>query len=263
MNKLEYSLAERKKLGEKLFIAYYPIGYPNLADSIEIIKGFADLVDAIELGIPFSDPLADGPVIHNAATTALKNGFRVKDAFEAARQLDKFSGIPMLFMTYANIVYRYGLSDFISDAAAVGINGLILPDLPFGVESSQLIEEANEHDVPVILFLTPKTSPERRDAILASAMGFVYYVSVEGVTGERGAIDKAVLSDVRQARQMTHLPVCIGFGISTPEQVDEANNSADGVIVGSALVSAVNPGSAVAENIENIRNKIKWMRRLS
>jgi tryptophan synthase alpha chain len=227
---------------------YLMAGYPTLEQSIEIGRACARSgADVLELGVPYSDPLADGPVIHEAGTRALAAGASVSGALEVARALAP--EIPVVLMCYANIVFAPGAAAFVERLARTGACGLIVPDLP--LEESEPVRQACEQSgIALIPLVAPTTPPERLAAIGAGARGFVYTVSVVGTTGEREALQDRFAEVVARAKASTQAPVALGFGISTPEQAAQAADAgADGVIVGTRLVRAAgesdDPAAAV------------------
>jgi tryptophan synthase alpha chain len=216
---------------------YLMAGYPTLEQSIAIGRACAHAgADLLELGVPYSDPLADGPVIHEAGTRALAAGASVSGVLEVARALA--AEIPVVLMCYANIVFAPGAAAFVERLARTGACGLIVPDLP--LEEADAVSRACERsDIALIPLVAPTTPPERLAAIGAGARGFLYTVSVVGTTGERDALQDRFADVVARAKASTDVPVALGFGISTPEQASQAADAgADGVIVGTRLVRA-------------------------
>lgn len=230
-------------------------GFPTLADSVGIGQAcVAAGADLLELGVPYSDPLADGPVIHEAATNALAGGANLAGVLEVARQLS--DGVPVILMCYANMVLAPGAARFIERLAQSGAAGLIVPDLPYE-ESSEVLAACEENGLALVPLVAPTTPAERFAAIGARARGFLYTVSVVGTTGERAALSERFAEIVAQARACTEVPVALGFGISTPEQAAAAAQAgADGVIVGSRLVRAAaeaeDPAGAVGEVVAGL-----------
>ncbi|HEV3095488.1 MAG TPA: tryptophan synthase subunit alpha [Solirubrobacteraceae bacterium] len=223
-------------------------GFPTLADSVRIGQACVQAgADLLELGVPYSDPLADGPVIHEAATKALASGASLAGVLEVARELSP--EIPVVLMCYANMVFAPGAGLFVERLAQTGAAGLIVPDLPYE-EAAEVLAACDEHGLALVPLVAPTTPPQRLAAIGQRARGFLYTVSVVGTTGERDALSERFGEIVAQAKASTDVPVALGFGISTPEQAAQAARAgADGVIVGTRLVRAAaeseDPAAAV------------------
>ncbi len=222
----------------KAFIPFITCGDPDVETTMacvrEMVKSGADL---IELGIPFSDPTAEGPVIQGANLRALTGGVTTDRIFEMVRELRRDVAVPMVFMTYANVVFSYGAERFISTCAGIGIDGLILPDLPFE-EKEEFLAVCRAHGVALISLIAP-TSANRVAMIAKEAEGFIYLVSSLGVTGVRSSITTDLGPIIRTIRENTDVPCAVGFGISNPEQAKTMAKEADGVIVGSAIVKLI------------------------
>lgn len=245
-SRVEAALDRARAEGRGALVAYLPAGYPTVADSVEAVKALiANGADVIELGIPYSDPVMDGPVIQRASVTALENGFRVAQVFDIVRAVSENTDVPILVMTYWNPVVQYGVDRFASDLAAAGGAGLITPDL-IPDEASEWIRAADAHDLDRIFLAAPSSSPERMKQAVDSSRGFVYAVSTMGITGQRGDVDAAARSVVASLRAAGAHNVCVGIGISTPDQVTDVVSYAEGAIVGSHLVAAVEAGGAHA-----------------
>lgn len=222
----------------KAFIPFVTCGDPDLETTAAVVREMAAAgADLIELGIPFSDPTAEGPVIQGANIRALDGGVTTDCIFDLVRDLRQDVTVPFVFMTYANVVFSYGAERFIRTCQDIGIDGLILPDLPFE-EKEEFLAICHAHEVDLISMIAP-TSKDRIAMIAREAEGFLYIVSSMGVTGTRRAITTDVGAIVEIVRQHTDLPCAIGFGISTPEQAQHMAQYADGVIVGSAIVKIV------------------------
>jgi tryptophan synthase alpha chain len=221
-----------------IFMPYFPLGYPDLETSIDVIEALArNGADLIEVGLSFSDPLADGPVIQQATQVALEKGITVKKSLEAVRELRRRGvEIPLILMGYYNPMLAYGLEKFIPEAVDAGADGFIIPDLP-AEESGEFEDVAGA--LPLIRMLAPTSLPERMERIARTAQGFIYLVSVTGVTGERKSISEGLGNLIAQVREHTSVPVCVGFGIGTPEQAKDVGQMADGVIVGTACVRTI------------------------
>ncbi|MEE3333569.1 MAG: tryptophan synthase subunit alpha [Ruminococcus sp.] len=219
----------------KAFIPFITCGDPNLETTAKAVRAMAQNgADLIELGIPFSDPTAEGPVIQAANIRALNGGVDTEKIFDLVRDLRTDVTVPMVFMTYANVVFSYGTDKFISICREIGIDGLILPDIPFE-EKEEFTAICRRYDVDLISLIAP-TSENRIGMIAREAEGFIYLVSSLGVTGERNEITTDLGSIVKVIRESTDIPCAIGFGISTPEQANQMAAIADGAIVGSAIV---------------------------
>ena len=224
--------------GGKAFIPFFTCGDPDLETTAAAVRAaVANGADLIELGIPFSDPTAEGPVIQQASLRALQGGATTDRIFDLVRELRRDVTVPMVFMTYANVVFSYGAERFLSTCQAVGMDGLILPDLPYE-EKEEFGPLCRAHGMDLISLIAP-TSADRIAMIAREAEGFLYLVSSLGVTGVRREITTDLGSIVRVVRENTSLPCAIGFGISTPEQAGQMAGLADGVIVGSAIVRLI------------------------
>lgn len=230
MNKISSAFAKGKA-----FIPFITCGDPDLETTAAVVRAaVANGADLIELGIPFSDPTAEGPVIQGANLRALQGGVTTDKVFDLVRQLRQDVTVPMVFMTYANVVFSYGAERFISTCGEIGIDGLIIADLPYE-EKEEFLPLCRKYDVALISFVAP-TSENRIAMIAREAEGFLYIVSSLGVTGTRTEITTDLGSIVQVVRQNTSIPCAIGFGISTPEQAKKMAALSDGAIVGSAII---------------------------
>lgn len=240
-----FSLA--KDAGRAAFMPYFPLGYPDRDRSLAVIESIAAESDLLELGIPFSDPIADGPTIQQSTQQALNLGTTTAACLEMLRDI-RLQGIttPALFMGYYNPILAYGETAFVRDASRAGADGLIVPDLP-PEEADNLARAAADEGLALIYFLTPTSTTERVALVLERARGFIYMVSLTGVTGARSSVRAGLSGLIDAIRQKTDVPVAVGFGISTPAQAAEVGAFADGVIVGSALVNAVADADGSAE----------------
>lgn len=225
--------------GEKALITYLTAGDPDLATTARLVRAMAGAgADVVELGVPFSDPIADGPVIQKASERALRGGVTVRKVLELVAGLRRETAVPLALLTYYNPVYRYGPAAFVRNAAASGVDGLIVPDLPWE-EAGELRELAAGAAVDLIPLLAPTSTPERIRRAMATGRGFVYCISLTGVTGDRDRLADGLEGFIRLVRDEGSLPVAVGFGIGGPEQARQAAALADGVIVGSAIVRLV------------------------
>ena len=237
-NRIDQCFAALRSTDEKAFIAYIGAGDPNLAATVDLALALEKAgTDILELGVPFSDPLADGTVNQLAAQRALAAGATVSGVLDCVRQIRARSQIPIVLYTYLNPVFQFGFERFHDAAAKAGIDGFLILDLP------------PEEDQPVggphhIRLIAPTTPPERIGKICAQAAGFIYYVSREGVTGVQSTVASTMADRVAEIRRHTKLPIAVGFGISTPDQAREVGQIADGVVVGSAIVQKISENAA-------------------
>ena len=234
------------------FIAYITAGDPDLKSTPALVAALEQSgVDIVELGIPFSDPLADGATIQAASGRAIDAGATVAGVLDAVREIRRSSEIPIVFFTYLNPVYVYGFDRFHADAAAAGADGLLILDLPPD-EAARNAELMKSHGLLSIRLIAPTTPPERMELIAKSAEGFIYYVSREGVTGEQTSLSADIATQVAEIKKHTSLPVAVGFGISTPEQAAEVAKESDAVVVGSAIVRRIGEHGKSAELIQKV-----------
>lgn len=232
--KIAAVFAAARAEGRAALMPYMMSGFPNRQAAGEVARAYAEAgADLVEVGVPFSDPLADGPVIHAAATEALKNGAGLEDGFDIARQLG--AGIPAVLMTYVNMILAEGPERFAGRAAEAGVAGVIVPDLPFG-ESPEIEHALRSNGIAPIQLIAPTTTPDRRAEICEQAEGFIYLVSTVGTTGVRSELPPGLDQLIASVRERTDVPVAVGFGIGTPEQAARVGEIADGVIIGSRLV---------------------------
>lgn len=246
-------LQANKLAGRGSLVGYFPAGFPTLDASVEAaITMCQNGVDVLELGVPYSDPVMDGAVIQAATLTALENGFRLSQVFEAVKRITAVVDTPVLVMTYWNPVLQYGVAKFANDLAAAGGAGLITPDL-IPDEATPWLEASDEFGLDRVFLAAPSSSQERVNRAVELSRGFVYAVSTMGITGAREDLDqlaRKVVAGVRTASN--HQNTCVGIGISTPEQVLEVNEYADGAIVGSVFVRAYQDGG-----IDALKNKVR------
>ena len=228
-----------RRAGRPALIAYLTAGYPTLGITQALVEELgARGVDLIELGIPFSDPLADGPTIQRASAEALRRGVTIRAILQMVRRLRRRDAVPLVAMSYANPLYRYGLTAFCRDAVAAGVDGVIVPDLP-PEEAGELLRAARPARLATIFLAAPTSPPARLRRIAACSTGFIYCVSLTGVTGARRQLPRAVVTQVRVLKRLARVPVAVGFGVSRPEHVRWLGGVADGVVVGSAIVDAI------------------------
>jgi tryptophan synthase alpha chain len=227
------------KKRRKLFIPYITCGYPTYNDTLKIVSAlFKAGADIIELGIPFSDPLADGPTIQKSSQVAIANKMNLRKAFQLLKDIKLRFNIPIVFMSYYNPIYHMGLNRFEKKAKENDLDGLIIPDLP-PEEAGQILEIAKKINLAIIFLLSPTSSLERIKMVIKLTKGFIYYVSLTGVTGARKKLPKDIKENVKRIKNLTDTPVCVGFGISKPQHALSITNIADGVIVGSAIINII------------------------
>jgi tryptophan synthase alpha chain len=232
--------------GHKALIGYITAGYPDIKATPDIAVALArNGCDIIELGIPFSDPLADGATIQKASYRALQNGTTPEICLEIARQIRHKIDVPLAFMTYYNPVLNFGLEPFCRSCTEAGINGLIVPDLP-PEEGEELEAVTRQHDLDLIYLLAPTSTDERVAAVAERSRGFIYLVSLTGVTGARDTLPPELEDFVKRVRRKAQQPLCVGFGISSPEQARRVGAVADGVIVGSRLIQLIEEDTTLA-----------------
>jgi tryptophan synthase alpha chain len=249
---VEGVLAKTRGLGRAALVGYLPVGFPDVQGSIEAMVAMVEAgVDIVEIGVPYTDPLMDGPVIAHAADVALKGGTRLKDVFAAVRAVAD-AGAPALVMTYWNPVLRYGVDRFADDLAKSGGAGLITPDL-IPDEGADWIAAAERNDLDRIFLVAPSSTPQRLRSTTLACRGFVYVASTMGVTGARTTVGDAAEVLVTRTRLVTGLPLCVGLGVSTGAQAAQVAAFGDGVIVGSALVRCLADAGSPQDGLTAIR----------
>jgi len=259
--RIEKVLRSSIEEGKKSLIIYITAGDPDLKVSEELVytidKAGADI---LELGIPFSDPLADGPTIQQASQRALNGKVTIPKILSTIERIRKKSSVPIALMTYYNPIFHYGLDRFVADSKAVGVDGLIVPDLPLE-ESKELRDITERFGIELISFITPTSTPERIDAIAKVAQGFIYCVSVTGVTGTRENLSLDVAEMIRKIRPYTDIPLAIGFGISNAKQAKEMIKYTDAIIVGSAVVKIIeNYQNDLSVLLGQVRSFVKFLK---
>ena len=241
MSKIKEKFVELEEKNQKALIAYIMTGFPNEKATMSVVRGLVKGgIDIIELGFPFSDPLADGPVIQNASTVSLDKGTKIKKFFDTVKKIRKETDIPLILMTYTNILYNKGYGKFIKDAKNAGIDGFILPDM--SIEESDEYLKAARNQTDTIFLISPNTNAKRIDHIAKASSGFLYLVAVDGTTGVKTGIKSCTIKAIKQVKKQTKgkIPVGVGFGVSTPEDVKKyVRAGADAVIVGSAFLKLI------------------------
>jgi len=264
MNKIELLFSDLKQQKQTAFMPFITAGDPNLNFTERLLKQLDDAgCHLIELGIPYSDPIADGPVIQESYGRALKSGIKLNQILEMLERVTPNLRAPVVLMVSVAIIQRHGYHSFLEMAAAAGVAGLIVPDLPSD-DSDSLLADCQKWNLALIQLITPTTKPDRVRQTLQRASGFIYYVSIAGITGERNELPQHLSDNIAQLKQQTSLPVCVGFGISKPEHLDRLRNVADGFIVGSAIVRRLSEisqekteGVAETEIIEYVRSMLQ------
>ncbi|MFA5168198.1 MAG: tryptophan synthase subunit alpha [Candidatus Omnitrophota bacterium] len=247
-NLLLEKIKQAEQQGRKLFCVFLTLGYPSIAATERLIL-FSEKagVDIIELGFPFSDPLADGPTIQYSSEQALKKHVKIQDGFQLVRSLRaKGCRIPIIFFGYLNPVYAYGEKAFARDARSAGMDGLIIPDLPLE-EEMVFHKECRKQKLQFVQLVAPTTADKRTKMLVQKSQGFIYYVSLRGVTGARKVLPSDLKAHLMKLKSMTSKPVLAGFGVSTPEQARAISRMSDGVIVGSAVIEHLKRGIPAAE----------------
>lgn len=248
MSAIDDLFKQLRSEGKKAFMPFVTAGDPSLTFTAEMLSRLdADGCHLAELGIPYSDPIADGPVIQASYTRALDAGTKLKDIFATVSAVSSKTKMPIVTMVSYAIIFRLGIDEYLKQAKAAGIAGAIVPDMPVD-ESSELASKCNAHDFSLIQLITPTTPRERAIEIAQQTTGFIYYVSITGITGERTELPSELLDNLTWLREHTDLPICVGFGISTPEHVTVLKPVCDGMIVGSAIVRRI--AKATTEGIE-------------
>lgn len=238
-NRIERKFEKLRKLKRAAFIPYICAGDPNPEITKKLALEFDSVgVDIVELGVPFSDPIADGPSIQKASERALAHKISLKQIIEMVKELRKYTEIPIALMTYFNPVFIYGIEKFCNDATDAGVDGVIIPDLT-PEEAGPLFEAAKKVKFATILLVAPTTPPERMKLIAENSTGFIYCVAVTGVTGARDRLSEFISPMVSTLRKYTDKPICVGFGVSNPEQARAVAKIADAVIVGSAIIDVM------------------------
>ena len=260
MNRIDKKFKELQKQGKKAFIAFIMAGDPSLAVTKKLILELdRQGTDIIELGVPFSDPIADGPTIQKASERGLKSKTTLTGVFNMVRDVRSETQKPIVLMLYYNLVFHYGLERFIENAARSGVDGAIVPDLP-PEESKELRDISKKHKFSIIHLLAPTSSIERIKKVSNASAGFIYYVSLTGTTGTRVRLPKELESSIKNIKKITKKPVCAGFGISTPEQVKEVQKTADGAIVGSAIVKVIERNIRKKDLVKKVGSFVRTLR---
>lgn len=250
-SRLTQVLEKARAENRAAFVAYYGAGFPTVPESMEAYRTLVENgADVVEVGVPYSDPVLDGPVVQNAGDLARENGFGTKHVFEAVRTVVEAGGVAVV-MSYWNVILKYGVDNFARDLAAAGGSGIVTPDL-IPDEAEEWLAAAEKHGLDPIFLVAPSSTDERLAMTVSKCRGFVYVASVMGVTGVRDQVGNPAHHLVERARQVTDLPLAVGLGVSNREQAAEIASFADGVIVGSALVRCIDTDRPIAESLPRL-----------
>ncbi len=254
MNRIDERFKKLKEDNKKAFIPFVTFGTGmSIKETIDLVSELdKNGATVVEIGVPFSDPLADGPVIQNSYINALNEGIKLNDVFNAVKEIRESSEVPIVIMVYFNIVFHKGIEEFIKTAAECGVDGLIVPDVPLEErkELDNICLKNNIHLIPLVA----RTSRDRISKIVDGARGFVYCVSTNGTTGERSKLDAGTVEYLEEVKKLVNIPMCIGFGISSKEVVADVKDHCDGVIVGSAIVKRMKEGKeAVIDFVKDLK----------
>jgi tryptophan synthase alpha chain len=260
MNRIDKKFQELSSMKHKAFITYICAGDPDMATTERLVEEFDKAgVDIIELGIPFSDPLADGPVIQKASQRALRNNVNIPKILSLVKRLREKTSIPIILMGYYNPIYSYGVVNFIKHVKASGVDGVIIPDL-IPEEAEDIVSISRQYDLSTIFLVSPTSSLKRIRRISSQSTGFIYYVSLTGVTGTRQSISAGIKKNIQRIKAVSKKPVCIGFGVSTPEQAGLLSSYSDGVIVGSAIIKIIE--KHIGNNAMAIKGAVSFVKRM-
>ncbi|MEW6009121.1 MAG: tryptophan synthase subunit alpha [Candidatus Omnitrophota bacterium] len=259
MNRIQKKFIQLRKINKKALIVYIMAGDPSLSLTKKLVLALEEnKVDLIELGVPFSDPIADGPVIQRAVVRALKNKVNVRKILTLVRQIREVSNIPLVLMLYYNLILNFGEEKFSREASKSGVDGIIVPDLPIE-EAKSFIRYCKKYNIANIFFVTPTSSLRRIKMAAKKSRGFIYYIARTGVTGAKTEISKDINKQIKKIKKLTNKPVCVGFGIRSASQLKKINRIADGCIMGSALVDII---SKYSKSERLITKAAEFVRRL-
>lgn len=257
MNRIDKEFTELKTKKKKAFIVYLTVGYPDIVTTEKLVLELSKIgVDIFELGVPFSDPLADGPIIQESSSFALKHKINLNSVFSLAKRLRNKIDNPVLMMGYFNPIITYGLERFCQSAKLSGLEGIIVPDLPLE-ESRELRTQLNRHKLYLIDFIAPTTDLSRIRKISQVCKGFIYYVSLTGVTGARESLAKGVLARLTYLKRFIKIPICVGFGISKRQQLRAITSCSDGAIIGSAIIKQIKDNLGSKDLVNRVVDFVK------
>ncbi len=258
--RIETKFKQLKKEDKKAFIAYFSFGFPKIAYTNDIFLALQNAgVDIIELGFPFSDPLADGPIIQKASTTALQQKITFDIFFSNIKNIKKEIRIPVVIMSYYNPIFRYGFNNFFPKLKENNISGSIIVDLPFE-ESKEYQNYAKKSNIDPIFFITPTTEKERIEKITKNSKGFIYYISSTGITGPKALQYNDIVSHIKEIKKISDTPVCVGFGIHNNQQVKKISSFSDGVIIGSEIVKFIDKNYKQKNFLKKLENYVRKLK---
>ncbi len=256
MSNITKIFKRKKTQGKKAFIPYIMAGDPSLEATRKFVNELDEAgADIIELGVPFTDPLADGPTIQRASERALKQGVTLRKVLALVEEIRQQSQIPLILMTYYNPVFKYGIEAFVREAVRVGVNGVIIPDL-IPDEADELKSFTHQHGIDTVFLLAPTSTEERIKKAVKASTGFIYYVSITGITGAKLLMDVTMKNTLALIKSLTKKPVAVGFGVSNPEDATAVASLADGVIVGSAIVRLIAEGKDIKDFAKSLKEAI-------
>lgn len=260
MNRIEKKFRQLEPQNKKAFIAFITAGYPSLRVTEKLIPELEKAgVDIIELGVPFSDPMADGPMIQEASQRALEKGTHLEDILKMVKRLRRHTQVPLCLMSYYNPIFCFGRKRFAESAARSGVDGLIIPDLP-PEEDREFVKIVKRSGIDLICFISPTTSIKRAKFISGVSRGFIYYISLTGVTGARNRLPAGLIRHLRSIKRITNKPVCVGFGVSRREQIKQLYKAADGVIVGSAIIRKIKDNLGRKDMLKRVSAFVKGLK---
>ena len=260
MSRISATFERLRQQKEKALIPFITAGYPDLSTTRRLIFQCEQCgADLLELGVPFSDPMADGPIIQHASESALAQGTSLERILGMVKTIRRKSSIPIILMGYYNPFFKFGLKSFTRAAQAAGVDGLLVVDLP-PEEAGEMKTHTDRAGLDLIFLLAPTSGPERIDSIVKHATGFIYYVSLTGVTGVRSTLDHSIRNQLETIRKKSPLPIGVGFGISTPEHAKTVARWADAVVVGSALIKIISGSTSKAEAVQNAGRFIRTLK---
>ncbi len=256
MSRITKTFTGLKKAKRKALIPYIMAGDPSLEATKNLVIELEEAgADIIELGVPFSDPLADGPTIQKASERSLQQGTTLRKVLALVKQIRKDSEIPLILMTYFNPVFKFGIEPFIKQAVNAGVDGVIIPDL-IPDEAADFTILAKKHKLDTIFLLAPTSTPERINKVAKASTGFIYFVSITGITGSSLSISKTMKKTLHSIKNISSKPVAVGFGISNPDEASKVSKLADGVIIGSAIVKLIAQKKSISNFVKKIREAI-------